>query len=41
MLLNATAKAVRRQDLELHIIGDGAILPQLESLAESWDLGIV
>ena len=33
MLLKATAKALRRQDLELHIIGDGAILPQLKSLA--------
>jgi len=33
MLLKATAKALRRQDLELHIIGDGAILPRLKSLA--------
>jgi glycosyltransferase involved in cell wall biosynthesis len=33
MLLRATAKALPRQDLELHIIGDGAILPQLKSLA--------
>jgi glycosyltransferase involved in cell wall biosynthesis len=38
MLLKATAKALRRQDLELHIIGDGAILPQLKSLASELKL---
>ena len=27
LLLNATARALRRHDLELHIIGDGAIRP--------------
>ena len=33
LLLEATARALRRHDLELHIIGDGAIRPRLESLA--------
>jgi glycosyltransferase involved in cell wall biosynthesis len=32
LLLNATAMAVRRHDLELHIVGDGAMRTQLESL---------
>jgi len=35
LLLEATARALRRHDLELHIIGDGAIRPQLESRAAS------
>ena len=39
MLLNATARAVRRHDLELHIIGDGGIRSQLESLAGELGLG--
>ncbi len=39
LLLNATARAVRRHDLELHIIGDGAIRSQLESLAGELGLG--
>lgn len=33
LLLEATARALRRHDLELHIIGDGSIRPRLESLA--------
>jgi glycosyltransferase involved in cell wall biosynthesis len=33
LLLKATAIALRRHELELHIIGDGEILPQLKSLA--------
>jgi glycosyltransferase involved in cell wall biosynthesis len=32
LLLNATARALRRQDLELHIVGDGAMRTQLEAL---------
>ena len=39
LLLKATARALRRHDLELHIIGDGAIRPQLESLAAALGLG--
>ena len=39
LLLNATARAVRRHDLELHIIGDGAIRTQLECLAAELGLG--
>jgi glycosyltransferase involved in cell wall biosynthesis len=39
LLLKATAIALRRHELELHIIGDGAIRPQLESLAASLTLG--
>ena len=39
MLLNATARAVRRHDLELHIIGDGGIRSQLEALAGELGLG--
>ena len=33
LLLEATARALRRHDLELHIIGDGAMRARLESLA--------
>ena len=39
MLLNATARALRHHDLELHIIGDGAMRPQLESLTAELELG--
>ncbi|MGD0119518.1 MAG: glycosyltransferase family 4 protein [Candidatus Binatus sp.] len=39
MLLLATARALQRHDLELHIIGDGAIRTQLESLAATLPLG--
>jgi glycosyltransferase involved in cell wall biosynthesis len=38
MLLEATARALREQDLELHIVGDGAIRSQLETLAAALDL---
>jgi glycosyltransferase involved in cell wall biosynthesis len=38
-LLKATAIALRLRDLELHIIGDGGILPQLKSLAASLGIG--
>lgn len=39
LLLETTARALRRHDLELHIVGDGAIRPQLESLAAELALG--
>jgi glycosyltransferase involved in cell wall biosynthesis len=39
MLLEATARALRRHDLELHIVGDGAIRPRLETLAAELALG--
>jgi glycosyltransferase involved in cell wall biosynthesis len=39
LLLKATAKALRRRDLELHIVGDGEIRSQLESLAADLELG--
>jgi glycosyltransferase involved in cell wall biosynthesis len=39
LLLKATARALRRHDLELHIIGDGKIRLQLESLAAALALG--
>jgi glycosyltransferase involved in cell wall biosynthesis len=38
MLLQATARALRDQDLELHVVGDGSIRSQLESLASTLDL---
>ena len=39
LLLEATARALRRHDLELHIVGDGAIRPRLETLAAELGLG--
>jgi len=39
LLLEATARAIRRHDLELHIVGDGSIRPQLESLAAELTIG--
>jgi glycosyltransferase involved in cell wall biosynthesis len=38
MLLQATARALHDQDLELHIVGDGSIRSQLETLAVTLDL---
>jgi glycosyltransferase involved in cell wall biosynthesis len=38
MLLRATARALHDQDLELHVVGDGLMRSQLESLATSLDL---
>jgi glycosyltransferase involved in cell wall biosynthesis len=38
MLLEATARALREQTLELHIVGDGSMRPQLETLAAALDL---
>lgn len=39
LLLKATARALRRFDLELHVIGDGDILPELKALAAALQLG--
>ena len=39
MLVEATARALRRHDLELHIVGDGPMRAQLESLCASLMLG--
>jgi glycosyltransferase involved in cell wall biosynthesis len=39
LLLRATAIALRRRDLELHIVGDGEIRSQLESLTADLKLG--
>ena len=39
LLLEATARGLRHHDLELHIVGDGAIRPQLETLAAKLALG--
>lgn len=39
LLLEATARALRRCDLELNIVGDGAIRQQLETLAAKLALG--
>ena len=38
MLLEATARALHDKDLELHIIGDGAMRSKLESLADTLKL---
>jgi len=38
MLLEATARALREQNLELHIVGDGSIRSQLETLAATLGL---
>jgi glycosyltransferase involved in cell wall biosynthesis len=38
ILLQATAKALHDQDLELHIVGDGSLRSELESLAAALDL---
>jgi glycosyltransferase involved in cell wall biosynthesis len=38
MLLEATARALREQNLELHIVGDGSIRSQLETLTATLGL---
>jgi len=39
LLFEATARALRRHDFEVHIVGDGAMRCKLEALAEALELG--